>query len=325
MVTIPGICIQACRELQDKFAKKKDMQYSLKIFLIALFGTMTTIVMAQNKEQQAVKQTAGRDQLGGFAPKFAELNDDVLFGEVWSRTDSLSLRDRSIVTLTALVSMGITDSSLIYHLQTAKANGITRTEIAEILTHLSFYAGWPKAWAAFRLAKEVWKDEGTDSADTGEGSGIAGGDGPAVGGSMADRSRAAFEREMLFPIGAPNDAYAQYFTGNSYLSPLSSGSLSVNNVTFEPGCRNNWHIHRASEGGGQILLCIAGRGWYQEWGKPAVALKPGDTVTIPANVKHWHGAAADSWFAHIAIEVPGKEQSNEWLEPVDDRQYGQLE
>ena len=143
--------------------------------------------------QKKIKQTAGRDQLGDFAPKFAELNDDVLFGEVWSRTDKLGLRDRSMVTITALVSSGITDSSLTYHLQTAKKNGITRTEIAEILTQVGFYAGWPKAWAAFRLAKDVWAEE---SADT---------DG-----------KAEFEREMIFPIGKPNDAFAQYFIGQSY-------------------------------------------------------------------------------------------------------------
>lgn len=104
------------------------------------------------------KVTAGRDALGGFAPKFAELNDDVLFGQVWSR-EELSLRDRSLITVTALVSMGITDSSLEYHLATTRKNGITRDEIAEILTHLSFYAGWPRAWAAFRLAKNIWTDE----------------------------------------------------------------------------------------------------------------------------------------------------------------------
>ena len=107
----------------------------------------------------AVKQTAGRDALGEFAPKFAELNDDVLFGQVWSREDKLSLRDRSIVTVTALMAQGLVDSSFRYHLESAKKNGVTREEIAEILTHAAFYAGWPKAWAAFCLAKEVWKDE----------------------------------------------------------------------------------------------------------------------------------------------------------------------
>ena len=109
--------------------------------------------------QKKIVQTAGRDLLGEFAPEFARLNDDVLFGEVWSRNDLLSLRDRSLVTITSLVSQGMTDSSLTYHLQTAKANGITRTEISEIITHIAFYAGWPKAWAVFRMAKEVWNEE----------------------------------------------------------------------------------------------------------------------------------------------------------------------
>ena len=125
----------------------------------------------------------------------------------------------------------------------------------------------------------------------------------------------------LFHLGNPNDAFAQYFSGNSYLQPLAP---AVANVTFEPGCRNNWHIHHASKGGRQILLCTDGEGWYQEWGKPAQALRPGDAVTIPAGVKHWHGAAKDSWFAHIAISVPGENTSNEWLEPVSDAEYDAL-
>ena len=252
--------------------------------------------------QTKIKQTAGREQLGDFAPKFAELNDDVLFGEVWSQTDKLGLRDRSMVTITALVSSGITDSSLSYHLQTARKNGITRTEIAEILTQVGFYAGWPKAWAAFRLAKDVWTEE-TEAAD----------------------EKAKFGREMIFPIGKPNDAYARYFIGQSYLAPVSSEQVGINNVTFEPGCRNNWHIHHATNGGGQLLVCVAGTGWYQEWGKPARLLHPGDVVNIPAGVKHWHGATADSLFAHLAIEVPGEKTSNEWLEPVTDEEYNKLQ
>ena len=269
------------------------------IICIALTLLMITpMANAQTK----IKQTAGREQLGDFAPKFAELNDDVLFGEVWSRTDKLSLRDRSMVTITALVSSGITDSSLTYHLQTARKNGITRTEIAEILTQVGFYAGWPKAWAAFRLAKDVWTEE-TEAAD----------------------EKAKFEREMIFPIGKPNDAYARYFIGQSYLAPVSSEQVGINNVTFEPGCRNNWHIHHATKGGGQLLVCVAGTGWYQEWGKPARLLRPGDVVNIPAGIKHWHGATADSWFAHLAIEVPGEKTSNEWLEPVTDEEYNKLQ
>lgn len=239
----------------------------------------------------AVKQTAGRRDLGEFAPKFAELNDDILFGEVWSREEKLSLRDRSLVTVVALMAQGLTDSSFQYHLITAKQNGVTRSEIAEILTHAAFYAGWPKAWAAFRIAKEVWKEE-EDEKDGG-----------------------------LFGLGEPNVAFAQYFVGKSYLKMLTTEGVPVANVTFEPGCRNNWHIHRADRGGGQILLCTSGRGWYQGWGEEARELHPGDVVTISAGVKHWHGAAKDSWFTHLAIEVPGEKTSNEWLEPVTDEQY----
>ena len=128
-------------------------------------------------------------------------------------------------------------------------------------------------------------------------------------------------------MGSPNDAFAQYFIGNSYLNPLNEFGESpvfVANVTFEPGCRNNWHIHKASNGGGQILICIAGEGWYQEEGKEAKSLVPGTVITIPANVKHWHGAKADSWFSHIAVEVPGEDTSNEWLEEVDEEHYKNL-
>lgn len=242
------------------------------------------------------KVTAGREALGEFAPKFASLNDDVLFGEVWSREDKLSARDRSLVTVTALISSGITDSSLAFHLKKAKENGITKTEIAEAITHIAFYAGWPKAWAAFRLAKDIFAD--VDEAKGG-----------------------------LFGLGEPNTAFAQYFVGNSYLNPLTDGkkTLFLANVTFEPACRNNWHIHNAESGGGQILLCTDGTGWYQEWEKPAKRLSAGDVVVIPAGVKHWHGAAKDSWFSHIAVEVPGEGASTTWLEPVSDEEYSALE
>ena len=249
-----------------------------------------------------VKQTAGRDTLGEFAPKFAELNDDVLFGEVWSRTEKLSLRDRSLVTVVALMAQGLTDSSFKFHLQSAKNNGITRDEIAEVLTHAAFYAGWPKAWAAFRLAKEVWDDE-----------------------TPADDSElAAFAATLMFPVGEPNDAYAQYFSGRSWLAPLTNEQVPTANVTFEPGCRNNWHVHNAETGGGQMLICVGGRGYYQEWGKPAQEMLPGDIVNIPTGVKHWHGAAPNSWFAHLALTVPGENCTSEWLEPVSDEEYGKL-
>lgn len=128
----------------------------------------------------------------------------------------------------------------------------------------------------------------------------------------------------IFPLGPENTAYAQYFVGTSYLNMLTTQGAVIGNVTFEPGCRNNWHIHKASQGGGQILLVTDGRGWYQEWGKPAQALRTGDVVNIPAGVKHWHGAAKDSWFTHLAVEVAGENTSNEWLEPVNDAEYGKL-
>ena len=246
----------------------------------------------------AVKQTAGREALGLFAPKFAQLNDDVLFGEVWSREDKLSLKLRSIVTISALIGKGIVDSSLQYHLQSAKNNGVTKTEMAEILTHIAFYAGWPNAWAAFRMAKDVY----------------------------ADVSEAE-EHGGFFGLGQENTGYAKYFIGKSYLNPLTDPAKTVfiANVTFEPGCRNNWHVHHASKGGGQLLICVDGEGWYQEAGKPAQSLKPGNIVTIPAEVKHWHGAKKGSWFSHLAVEVPGENTSNEWLEPVTDEAYAQLE
>ena len=136
-----------------------------------------------------------------------------------------------------------------------------------------------------------------------------------------------FEQQNFFGLGPENSSFAQYFSGTSYLNPLTKPSESavfLANVTFEPGCRNNWHIHHASKGGGQILICIAGKGWYQEEGQPARALQPGDVVVIPANVKHWHGAQKDSWFSHIAVEVPGEDTAAEWCEPVDDAAYQAL-
>ena len=140
--------------------------------------------------------------------------------------------------------------------------------------------------------------------------------------------KTAFEKQDVFGIGAPNDAYAQYFAGNSYLKPLTEyGKCPVflANVTFEPGCRNNWHIHHAVSGGGQLLICTTGEGWYQKEGKEPVSLIPGTVITIPANVKHWHGAKKNSWFSHIAVEVPGENTSTEWCEKVTDEWYNGLE
>ena len=247
-----------------------------------------------------VKQTAGRKELGQFAPQFAALNDDVLFGEVWSG-DEISLRERSIITVIALMAQGLVDASFKYHLENAKNNGITREEIAAILTHAAFYAGWPKAWAAFRMAVEVWNKNDSSS------------------------EKAAHAAQMVFPIGDANCQFAKYFIGQSYLAPISVRQVPIFNVTFEPRCRNNWHIHHAKEGGGQILICVAGKGYYQECGKPALSLQAGDIVHIPSGVKHWHGAKKDSWFSHLAVEVPAVEGTTEWLEEVSDEHYNQLQ
>lgn len=246
-------------------------------------------------------QTAGRDALGEFAPDFAHFNDDILFGENWNNVD-IDVKTRSVITVVALMSSGITDSSLVYHLQNAKSSGVSQNEIAAIITHVGFYVGWPKAWAVFNLAKEVWNvDEG---------------DCP-----YENKAMRAHARSMIFPIGEENVGYQEYFIGKSFLAPISTDQVGIYNVTFEPGCRNNWHIHHASKDGGQILIAVAGSGYYQEWGKEKIELNPGDVVNIPAGVKHWHGAKEDEWFSHIAIEVPGENCSNEWLEPVSQQDY----
>ena len=183
------------------------------------------------KSQVKIQQTAGRDALGEFAPEFAHLNDDILFGEVWSRNDLLSIRDRSIVTVVSLMSQGLTDSSFKYHLESAKKNGVTRTEMAEILTHAAFYAGWPKAWAAFRMAKEVW-------------------DGNAE--SVAAGSVEAYAQTIFFPVGQPNDAYARYFTGQSYAATTGTyirppkaadkpSSVWEDAVIIRNGARPRWN------------------------------------------------------------------------------------
>ena len=252
---------------------------------------------------EKIVQTAGRNQLGEFAPAFAHYNDDILFGENWNDS-GIDVKTRSLITVVALMAQGITDSSLSYHIANAKNHGVSREEMAAAITHVAFYAGWPKAWATFNLAKEVYA---TQSA-TGE---------------STDKER--YQRTIFFPIGQPNAAFAQYFVGQSYLAPISTEQVPVYNVTFEPGCRNNWHIHHADKGGGQMLVCVGGRGYYQAWGEEPVEMTPGSVVNIPAGVKHWHGAAPDSWFSHLAVEVPGENGSNEWLESVSDEDYGKLE
>lgn len=249
--------------------------------------------------KERITQTAGRQQLGEFAPEFAHYNDDILFGENWNNGD-IDLKTRSLITVVTLMAQGITDSSLKYHIANAKAHGVTQREMAAAITHAAFYAGWPKAWATFNLAKEVYSDP------------IA---------ELTEKDK--YQNTIFFPIGKENP-YGKFFVGQSYLAPLSTEQVPVFNVSFEPGCRNNWHIHRAKSGGGQMLICVGGRGYYQEWGKEPVELTPGTIVNIPANVKHWHGAHPDSWFSHLALEIPGEDASTEWCEPVSNEEYNRL-
>lgn len=289
------------------------MKKKIKIILLALIITTGTTInpcfsdvnkyekrLDKGVNMKKISQTAGRTQLGDFSADFARFNDDILFGENWNNQD-IDLKTRSIITVVSLISMGITDNSLVYHLQNAKNNGVTKSEIAAIITHNAFYAGWPKAWAAFNLAKTVWTEEAGDNLN-----------------------KEQYEKTIMFPVGEPNTAYAKYFIGQSYLAPISTEQVKIYNVTFEPKCRNNWHIHRAKQGGGQMLIGVGGKGYYQEWGKDPIEITEGTVINIPANVKHWHGAAKDSWFSHLAIEIDGEETSNEWLEPVNDDEYNKI-
>jgi hypothetical protein len=133
------------------------------------------------------------------------------------------------------------------------------------------------------------------------------------------------QSSMVFPIGELNTGFGEFFSGKNYLAPVSKDQLFILNVTFEPGCRNNWHKHPAKSGGGQMLICVGGKGYYQEWGKDAIIMTPGSVVNIPPDVKHWHGATSDSWFSHLAIEIPGEDPTNQWLEPVSDEEYNKVE
>ena len=227
-----------------------------------------------------------------FHPQLDEYLKTHLFGDIFAR-DVLDWRTREIVTIAALAARPETAPQMKAHIAIGKVNGVTDAQAKVIVRRVQLPrnpADLPADWSPI-------------------------------------------------PVGEPNTAYAKYFIGNSYLHKLTLDQVPAFGVTFEPGCRNNWHIHHAKtgispersehcaamslEGCGQMLIVTAGEGFYQEWGKPARRLKKGDTVNIPANVKHWHGAAPDSWFQHIALEAPGTEQSNEWCEPVDDRAYAE--
>ena len=232
---------------------------------------------------------------GNMGKDVEQFLTDYFFGDIYSR-GALDLQTRELLGYCVLTTLEAESQLHSHYHGNINAGNSPETLTAAVIQCLP-YIGFPAAIKALRIIKEETAD--------------------------AD-GKAAFQREMIFPIGEPNTAYAKYFIGNSYLAPISKEQIPFSNVTFEPGCRNNWHIHHATKGGGQMLVCVAGKGWYQEWGKSAVQMLPGDVIHIPANVKHWHGAAADSWFAHLAFEIPGENSYNEWLEPVTDEEYNQL-
>ncbi len=228
-----------------------------------------------------------------FAPATDYYLKAHLFGDIFAR-DNLTHSQRELVTVSALSGLEGCESQLKSHVNGARNMGLSEAEIRSIPVVLEAKVGAREAWRARKAIAEV------------------------LGGECNEGEPV---KDPMFPTGQPNSAYAKYFIGNSYLAPLSTGKVPVSNVTFEPGCRNNWHIHHK---GIQVLICVGGTGWYQEWGKPARRLNPGDVVEIPEGVKHWHGATRDSWFQHVAFTVAEEGASNEWLEPVTDEEYNKL-
>ena len=254
-----------------------------------------------SKDYDALKQgTKVQTQLTGgkgFSYTFAPATDYYLkahlFGDIFAR-DIFSFSERELITVSALASLPGVESQLKSHISGAKNMGLSDDEIHDIPTILANKVGEIESYRAKKAIAEVYGETFTE------------------GKPIENR---------IFPIGEPNTAYAKYFIGNSYLAPLVKDKVSMSNVTFEPRCRNNWHIHHKS---GQILICVGGEGWYQEWGKEAQKLKPGDIINIPAEVKHWHGATADSWFQHIALSIPTEGATSEWLEAVEEEYYNKL-
>ena len=233
------------------------------------------------------------------------------FGDYYTRK-GLDLNTRELLTMAILVNLG-TEPQLKAHIS-ANLKIRTAEYVEQAIYNCLPYCGYPRTLNALRLLKEAAAEKVAEPAEA-----------PATKDNKI-MDQATFDKQNVFGKGDPNVNYAKYFIGNSYLKQITSAEdgFRMSNVTFEPGTRNNWHIHHAKKGGGQVLIVTAGSGWYQLEGKPAVSLNPGDAVVIPANVKHWHGAKKDSWFSHIAFEAPGEGLSNEWLEPVSDEEYNKL-
>ena len=233
------------------------------------------------------------------------------FGDYYTRK-GLDLNTRELLTMAILVNLG-TEPQLKAHIS-ANLKIRTAEYVEQAIYNCLPYCGYPRTLNALRLLKEAAAEKVAEPAEA-----------PATKDNKI-MDQATFDKQNVFGKGDPNVNYAKYFIGNSYLKAITDreSGFPMANVTFEPGTRNNWHIHHAKKGGGQVLIVTAGSGWYQLEGKPAVSLNPGDAVVIPANVKHWHGAKKDSWFSHIAFEAPGEGMSNEWLEPVTDEEYNKL-
>ena len=239
--------------------------------------------------------TSGQPFNYSFAPATDYYLKAHLFGDIFAR-DVLTHDEREIATISALAATPGVEAQLKSHISGSRYLGVTDNKLHTLPALLAERVGDTEGYRAAKAVAEVF-------------------------GEKFDEGQPI--ENAIFPKGSPNTAYAKYFTGNSYLAAvLGEGKLPVHNVTFEPRCRNNWHIHHR---GGQVLVCVGGEGWYQEWGKPARRLRPGDAVSVAPEVKHWHGAAAHSWFAHLAIEIPAEGATNEWLEPVSDKYYDALE
>ncbi len=238
-------------------------------------------------------QLTGKPFVYDFAPATDYYLKAHLFGDIFAR-NNLTFAERELVTVSALSALKGCDPQLESHVAGARNMGLSDAEIHSIPAALAAGVGETEAWRAAKAIAKVYGE------DFNEGEPV---------------------ENMMFPKGDFNSGFAQYFIGNSYLAPLSTGKIPVSNVTFEPGCRNNWHIHHK---GIQVLICVGGRGWYQEWGKEPQELHPGDVVEIPSEMKHWHGAARDNWFQHVTFTIAEDGASNEWLEPVGDEEYGKL-
>ncbi len=249
-------------------------------------------------DYDALKQgTLVQTQLTGtpfnyeFAPQTDYYLKAHLFGDIFAR-NNLSFADREIVTVSAISALEGCDPQLLAHVNGARNMGVADAQLRDIPAVLREKVGEAEALRCERALAKMFAEKVPETVQT------------------VDFS--------VWPKGEPNTAYAQYFIGNSYIAPMGA----VVNVTFEPRCRNNWHIHHKAV---QVLICVAGRGWYQEWGKPAVPMTPGTVIAIPAETKHWHGAAKDSWFQHLTYNTDVQDgASNEWLEPVDDEHYNNV-